>query len=97
MIFQFFTAKKDLPDLKSPITNKIIIDEIEEIKRKLQLDFNNFNTRDKAVAYLVIQRMLPIDDDKRSKYEVLNPIIKTNGKSNSKRNFLLRNYAHPNG
>lgn len=93
MIFQLFTAKEDLPNLKSPITNKMIIDEIEELKRKLQLDFNNFNTRDKAVAYLVIQRMLPIDDEKRLKHEVLNPIIKTNGKSKSKKNYLLRNYG----
>ena len=93
IIFQLFSAKNGKPDLKRPITEEKVIKNIKDLKRKIVLNFTNFNSNDDNYKYLVIQRFLPRSVKSRIKYNVLNPIIKKNRKSQSNKNYMIRVYG----
>ena len=93
IIFQLFSAKNGKPDLKRPITEEKVIKNIKDLKRKIVLNFTNFNSNDDNYKYLVIQRLQPRLDKSETKHNILNPIIKTNRKSVSNKNYMVRVYG----
>jgi|GEM_PF-4608082 len=93
IFFQLFSGKNGEPDLKKPITEEKVIKNIKDLKRKIVLNFTNFNSNDDHYKYLVIQRLIPKSVKSEIEYKRLNPIIKLNLKSDSNKNYLFRPYG----
>ena len=93
IIFQLFSGENGEPDLKRPITEEKVIKNIKDLKRKIVLNFTNFNSNDDHYKYLVIQRLIPKSVKSEIKHKRLNPIIKSNLKSDSNKNFMFRLYG----
>ena len=93
IIFQIFSGKNGKPDLTRPVTKEKVIKNIKDLKRKIVLNFTDFDSNDDNYKYLVIQRILPPSDKSEIKHYILNPIIKTNRKSDSNKNYMIRVYG----